>query len=209
MNTTLKAVLALLLVLVIVSGCGKRTPSEPAGHTSGHADSGRPEAPAFTLVDHAGKTHQLADYKGKIVVLEWFNPECPFVVRHYEAGTMVNLATAYADKGVVWLAINTTSHFNQAKNKATVEQYDLPYPVLDDSDGTVGRRYNAQTTPHMIVVDQAGRIAYNGAIDDDPVGNKTERVHYLKNALDDLLAGRPVATSETRPYGCSVKYADL
>lgn len=208
MKTTLKIALAVLLSPWLISGCGRTEPTEHSGHTSQETDYARPEAPAFTLTDHTGKVHNLADYKGKIVVLEWVNPECPFVVRHYETGTMVNLAEAYADQEVVWLAVNTTSHFNQEKNKEFAEKYDLPYPVLDDHDGTVGRRYDAKTTPHMFVVDKAGRIAYNGAIDDDPQGNKAERIHYVKNAIDGVLSDRPVTTAETKPYGCTVKYAN-
>ncbi len=201
MNATLKIGLAVFLVLLLIGGCEQRGPTSDARQ--------RPEAPAFSLTDHTGQRHDLADYRGQIVVLEWVNPECPFVVRHYEAETMTTLANAYAEQDVVWLAINTTSHFNQEMNKVFVEEFNLPYPVLDDSDGTVGRRYGAQTTPQMVIVDKDGRIAYNGAIDDNPVGTQPQTVNYVSQALDQLLAGQPVTLSETQPYGCSVKYPDL
>ncbi len=201
MNAIFKICFSVFMVLLLIAGC------EQSGTTTDARE--RPEAPAFSLTDHTGQRHDLADYRGEIVVLEWVNPECPFVVRHYEAETMNDLAKAYAEQDVVWLAINTTSHFNQEMNTAFVEEFNLPYPVLDDSDGTVGRLYGAQTTPQMVIVDPDGRIAYNGAIDDNPVGNKPETVNYVQMALDELLAGRDVTTPETRPYGCSVKYPDL
>ena len=207
MNRTLLLELAVLATALFGVGCDRR---EPAGHSQ-HAyepaaESGQ-KAPDFTLTDHAGKTHTLSDYRGKIVVLEWTNPECPFVVRHYEAETMTDLAAAYAGKDVVWLAVNTTSHFDHTKNKAFADKYDLPYPVLDDRDGAVGRKYNVTRTPEMVIIDKTGHIVYHGAIDNDPRGNKTDVVPYVKNALEELLAGKPVSEPVTEPYGCTIKWA--
>ena len=212
MNKILKIGLSVFIVS-LVAGCNKSKPtahSSHAGHDdhSNHAaDSIHHTAPDFTLMDHTGKAHSLADYSEKNVVLEWVNPECPFVKRHYDSKTMVNLADTYAHKGVVWLAVNSTNTFDQAKNAAFVKERGVPYPVLNDSDGKVGRLYDAKTTPHLFVIDKAGRLAYQGAIDDDPAGNKTVKINYVKQAIDDLLAGRVVATPQTNSYGCSVKYA--
>lgn len=163
---------------------------------------------AFTLDDQNGNSINLADYAGKIIVLEWINPDCPFVQRHYEAKTMINLARQYQDKGVVWLAVNSTNHWNQQKNHDFHQTQKLPYPVLDDHSGVVGKLFKAKTTPHMYIIDTKGKIAYQGAIDDDPHGNKgSGATNYVKQALDELLAGKSVSVAETKPYGCSVKYA--
>ncbi|MGK0359636.1 MAG: peroxiredoxin [Bradymonadia bacterium] len=166
-------------------------------------------APDFALVDHTGKTHKLADYKGKVVVLEWTNPECPFVVRHYKAKTMTTLAQKYAGKEIVWLAVNSSHFANPAINKAFVEKEKLTYAVLDDAKGAVGNAYGARTTPDMFVVDPAGKIAYRGAIDNDPFGDKpaAEKVNYIDVAVPAVFAKGKVALPQTKPYGCSVKYA--
>jgi len=164
----------------------------------------------FTLNDHQGNTVSLADHKGQIIVLEWINPDCPFVKRHYQKGTMASLARHYRDDGVVWLAINSTSTFNQEKNKAFHEKHDLPYPILDDHNGTTGRTFNAKTTPHLFVIDTQGTVVYQGAIDNDPQGAKApeETVNYISKALDELLEGRAISANRTNAYGCSVKYAE-
>lgn len=159
----------------------------------------------FTLEDQDGKKHSLADFADKVVVLEWINPECPFVVRHYKAGTMVDLAKKYADKGVVWLAIDSTSHTAAADSKSWISAHSLPYAILQDRDGAVGHQYKAVTTPHMYVI-AGGKLVYQGAIDDDARGNKSDKVNYVAQALDEVLAGKEVSTSQTKPYGCSVKY---
>lgn len=166
------------------------------------------DAPEFTLTDHAGNEVSLSDFDGTVRVLEWMNPDCPFVQRHYTAGTMTTLATEYADKNVVWLAINTTHYFTQAKNAEFAKEHKLPYPVLNDSDGTVGKQYGAATTPQMVIIDTNGTVVYNGAIDDDPRGrNEGEATNYVRNALNQLLAGESIEPASTKPYGCSVKYA--
>jgi len=164
-------------------------------------------APAFTLTDSAGNRVSLSDYSGKVVVLEWVNPDCPFVQRHNKAGTMKDLATKYGARGVVWLAVNSTNYMDAAASAKFKAANDLPYPILVDRSGEVGHLYGARTTPHMYIIDGGGRLAYIGAIDDDPRGNKDGPVtNYVAAALDQVLAGKPVATAETKPYGCSVKY---
>jgi peroxiredoxin len=169
------------------------------------------KAPEFTLTSFGGKTISLSDYKGKIVVLEWFNLECPFVQYHYNtANTMVDLAKKYKDK-VVWLAINSTSHTTPEENKTFAEKHKLPYPILDDRSGKVGRAYNATNTPHIFIIDTKGYIVYDGAIDNSPMGNTPqgqELINYVDKALTELKAGRTVSIRETKPYGCTVKYAN-
>lgn len=164
-------------------------------------------APNFTLQDTSGNAVSLADYKGKIVVLEWFNPGCPVTVRHAQAGTMKDLVNRYKDRDVVLLAINSTDGSTNATNQKATEQYKLNYPLLNDSNGRVGQAYSAKTTPHMYIIDRAGVLVYAGAIDDDPNGGKANRINHVSKALDEILAGNAVSTPETKPYGCSVKYA--
>jgi peroxiredoxin len=166
-------------------------------------------APAFELKDASGKDHKLSDYKGKIVVLEWTNPQCPFVVKHYKNGDMQGLAKKYTEKGVVWLAVNS-SHFNTPKDSLEIaSEWKIEHPVLQDPDGKVGKAYGARTTPHMFVIDKDGNLAYQGAIDSDtsrdPEAVKTA-TNYVAAAVDALLEGKPVEQSATKPYGCSVKY---
>ena len=164
-------------------------------------------APGFTLADTAGNEVSLSDFKGKIVVLEWLNPDCPFVKRHYKAGTMKNLATQYAGEGVVWLTINSTHYMDAAANAKFKADNELPYTILVDQSGEVGHLYGAVTTPHMYIIDAQGKLVYIGAIDDDPRGSKGESaVNYVAVALDEVVAGKAVTTAETKPYGCSVKY---
>jgi hypothetical protein len=145
------------------------------------------------------------------VVLEWLNFECPFVKHHYEkASTMVDLAKRYKDKGVVWFAINSTNHTKPAANQAFAAKHELPYPLLDDRSGKVGRAYGAKTTPHMFVISPTGGIAYDGAIDNSPLGKTPagqEPVNYVDKVLADLVAGKDASVEKTKPYGCSVKYA--
>ena len=165
------------------------------------------QAPTFTLSDSAGNQVSLADYSGKVVVLEWLNPDFPVVQRHYKAGTMKNLATKYGAQGVVWLTINSTKYMDAAANAKFKAANDLPYPILVDQSGEVGHLYGAMTTPHMYVIDGGGNLVYIGAIDDDPRGNKDgPSTNYVSAALDEVLAGTAVSTAETKPYGCSVKY---
>ena len=164
-------------------------------------------APDFTLTDSAGNGVSLSDFEGKIVVLEWLNPDCPFVQRHYKAGTMKDLAAKYDGEGVVWLTINSTNYMDGAANAKFKADNSLPYTILVDQAGDVGHLYGAKTTPHMYIIDGTGTLVYIGAIDDDPRGNKDEpAVNYVSVVLDEVLAGKSVTTAETKPYGCSVKY---
>ena len=195
----MRAAITLMLSVAVLMLTG----SSSAGDGAAVGD----RAPAFTLSDTAGNQVSLSDYSGKVVVLEWLNPDCPFVKRHYKAGTMKNLATKYGAQGVVWLTINSTKYMDVAANAKFRATSDLPYPVLVDQSGEVGHLYGAMTTPHMYVIDGGGNLVYIGAIDDDPRGNKGgQATNYVSVALDEVLAGNPVTTAETKPYGCSVKY---
>jgi len=167
------------------------------------------KAHPFNLKSHDDKQIKLSNYAGKIVVLEWFNYECPFVKHHYEQSkTMANLAEKYKDKNVIWLAVNSTAHATADQTRGFAEQHSLPYPVLGDHSGAVGRAYHAKTTPHIYIINTEGNIVYTGAIDNAPLG-KTEGavVGYVDKALAELTAGQPVSIPATKPYGCSVKYA--
>jgi peroxiredoxin len=165
-------------------------------------------APPFALPDTTGTVHQLSDYAGRVVVLEWTNPGCPFIVRHYEAGTVPALDARYDDSQVVVLSIDS-SHFQTAEGAAAWKaERGFAHSVLLDTDGSVGRAYGARTTPHMFVIDAAGVLQYMGAIDDDPRGSLETRTPHVQHAVDALLAGQPVPVSTTQPYGCTVKYED-
>lgn len=164
-------------------------------------------APDFSLENHEGKTVKLADYKDKIVVLEWIHPGCPFVVKHYDAKTMTTLANKYAEKGVVWLAINSTNDVKNEDNKKWAAKYDVKYAILNDRDGATGHAYGATNTPHMYIIGKDGKLAYIGAIDNDPkVSDKKDKVNYVEKALDELLEGKAVSTPKTKAYGCTVKF---
>ncbi len=179
------------------------------------ATVGQP-APAFAAKDLSGKPVSLADYRGRTVVLEWVNPECPYVRKHYDSGNMQATQKAASAKGVVWLSVNST-HAGHVDFKPTAQmaawtqrQGAVPSATLMDAEGKIGRTYGARTTPHMYVIDDKGMLVYAGGIDDRPSANPSD-VKGAKNlvnaALADLLAGKPVAQAVTRPYGCSVKYA--
>lgn len=168
---------------------------------------GKP-APDFTLPNAAGKMHKLSDSRGKIVVLEWTSPECPFTVRHYDAKTMTTLYEKYSGRNVVWLAIDSNYFNTPERSQQWAKERAIAYPILQDPDGKVGRLYEAKTTPHMFVVDTQGNLAYKGAIDNDRGGSKSgaELVNYVDAALQSLLDGKIPAVAETKPYGCSIKY---
>ncbi len=173
----------------------------------GSVMAGDGAAPAFTLEDTNGNEVSLSDFEGKVVVLEWVNPGCPYVKRHYNEGTMTKLAEEYASQDVVWLAVNSTNSMDAAASEEFRAEHSVSFPFLVDQPGTVGKSYGAATTPHMFVIDREGSIVYQGAIDDDPRGKKGQVAHnYVSQALDEVLAGTAVSTSETKPYGCSVKY---
>ncbi len=170
------------------------------------------EAPAFKLVDTDGNTVMLSDLTkdGNIVVLEWFNPGCPFVVKHHEKlTTFKDLTKKYEGKKVKFVAINSSAKGQegngQETNKKAKKDFAMSYPVLLDESGDVGRSYGAQRTPHMFVI-KDNKIAYMGAIDDNSSADEAGKVNYVEKAVDALLAGTSVETTETKPYGCGVKY---
>lgn len=174
-------------------------------------------APEFTLTDSDGKAHKLSDFKGKFVVLEWLNHGCPFVVKHYGSGNMQKLQREYTGKDVVWLSIVSSAPGKQGHmsaeetNKAKAEKGSAATAILLEEDGTVGRLYEARTTPHMFVVGPEGTLIYAGAIDSvaspDPADVAGAK-NYVKQALDEAMAGKPVSEPSTKAYGCGVKYAN-
>jgi peroxiredoxin len=175
-----------------------------------YADQKPVKAPDFKLKNYDGKEVKLADYKGKIVVLEWINQECPFVRYHYEKKpTMKELAKKYKEKKVVWLAIDSTNHQKTEKNKEYVGKNKILHPILDDRSDKVGRAYKATNTPHMFIINTYGNIVYNGAIDNAPLGKvpkDKEYVNYVDKALEKLTSDKTVTIAKTKPYGCTVKY---
>lgn len=171
------------------------------------------KAPSFTLPAADGTQVSLADFADTVVVLEWFNEGCPFVKNHYEDGDMQSLQSAYAEKGVVWLTINSTAkdhqdHLTAEETKELAGEWKIEKAkMLLDESGTVGQQYQAKTTPHMYIINK-GTLVYQGAIDDKPdaFSDPKKANNYVRAALDQVLAGRPVTAAETTPYGCSVKY---
>jgi peroxiredoxin len=168
-------------------------------------------APDFELKDLDGKVVKLSDYKGKVVVLEWFNPECPVIVKAHTEGALKDQAARVAKDGVVWLSINSGAAGKEGtgvdKNKKAKADWKMANAILIDEKGDVGRKYEAKTTPHMYVIDAKGVLAYRGAIDNAGSGKPDgELVNYVDAALADIKAGKPVAKAETKSYGCSVKY---
>jgi peroxiredoxin len=172
-------------------------------------------APDFTLTDIEGKTHRLSDYKGKTVVLEWVNPECPFVMKHYGSGNIPKLQKSATSDGVVWLSINTGGAGGQEADdnaehvKWTKSMNAAPTAYLRDRDGKVGRLYGAKATPHMYVIKADGTLVYNGAIDSirsAEVDDIAKAENYVASALAAVAAGKPVAKATSQPYGCAVKY---
>lgn len=177
------------------------------------AEVGKP-APDFVLTDLSGKEVRLSDFKGKPIVLEWFNPGCPFVKYAHTEGPLVDMAQQEVDKGVVWLAINSGAEgmqgFEIADNENMVGEFGMKHPVLRDPDGVVGHLYGAEKTPHMYLIDDAGTLLYAGGIDNAPFGEVdggADRIGYLDEALAAMRDGKPVATPTAKAWGCTVKYA--
>jgi peroxiredoxin len=174
-------------------------------------------APNFALSAADGKTHSLGDFKGKYVVLEWFNPGCPFVQKHYTSDNMQTLQKEFTGKGVAWLTIDSSApgaqgHLTPEEAKKQMSQWKMgSTALLFDPNGKVGHEYHATNTPHMVIVDPAGKLIYEGAIDSkatyDPADIKSS-TNYVKAALEEAMAGKPVSNAETKAYGCSIKYAD-
>jgi peroxiredoxin len=172
-----------------------------AGDDEALGSKGGKDAPAFALKDTNGKAHTLEQYKDKIVVLEWTEPGCPYIVNHAKAGTMKKIAKDYADKGVVFLGICTSRNTDTDGMKSFMKEQKIDYTVLMDPTGEIGRAYGASNTPHMFVI-QGGKIVYEGAIDDDPrMSKKDGAVNYVRQALDELIAKKAVTTAKTKPYG--------
>jgi peroxiredoxin len=172
-------------------------------------------APDFTLPDLDGKSVRLSDFRGKTVVLEWFNPECPFVKASHTKGSLVDTAARVTKDGVVWLAINSGAPGKQGtgveKNRAALKTFNLTHPVLLDESGAVGKLYGAAHTPHMYVVSPEGKLVYRGAIDNSPDGEAEsptdgKLVRYVEDALAEVKSGKAPAVADTKAYGCSVKY---
>ncbi|MCX8090216.1 MAG: redoxin domain-containing protein [Verrucomicrobiae bacterium] len=177
------------------------------------AEVGQP-APDFTATDIEGKTHKLSDYKGKIVVLESYNLDCPFVANQYKTGAMQDLQAELTARGVVWFVVNSVnarhpSHRPPEKAKQEWAAQKMKATAwLDDSSGKIGRAYGMKTTPHMFVIAKDGTLAYAGAIDDKASSDHDPRAarNYVREAVEALLADKPVPVARTKPYGCSVKY---
>ena len=170
-------------------------------------------APDFTLTDVDGKEVTLSSFKGKTIVLEWYNPDCPYVrYAHGEAGPLASMPQRYIEQGVVWLAINSGAEGKQGSgvgnNMKARDSYGITYPVLMDTSGEVGRLYEAMTTPHMFVIDRGFNLVYNGALDNAPRGEVQgdAAVNHIDNVFAALSAGEAVAEARTKPYGCGVKY---
>jgi peroxiredoxin len=173
-------------------------------------------APDFSLPDTNGQTHQLSQYKGKWVVLEWYQPDCPFVRKHYGSGNMQALQKEFTAKGVVWLSIDSSAPGEEGNypadklNEIASSQGVARTALLLDPDGKVGHAYGAKTTPDMYIINPDGKLVYEGAIDSKPttsVADLKVATNYVKAALDDSMTGKSVPQTVTRPYGCSVKYA--
>ena len=195
------------VVIGLVAGLGATLPAQEAAVGK--------RAPEFSLTDINGKTNALSSFKGKFVVLEWSNFDCPFVKKHYGSGNMQRLQKTYTEKGVVWLTVNSSAPGKQGNyppekwNEMIKEKAAVPTAVLLDPDGTVGRLYGAKTTPHIFIINPDGDLIYMGAIDDqpsfEPATVKTAR-NYVEAALNAAMSGKPVETTTTQSYGCSVKY---
>jgi hypothetical protein len=175
------------------------------------------KGPEFELTDTSGATHKLSDFSGKVVVLEWVNHGCPFVRKHYDSGNMQSTQRAATSEGVVWLSICSSGEGEQGNHtpaqwkKLNEENNTAATAVLLDASGKVGRLYGARTTPHMFVIDASGTLVYQGGIDSIASTSKADlkrAENHVLAALADINAGRPVAKSDTRPYGCSIKYVD-
>lgn len=228
MNRTASLFALAALALGGTLGCSKDAPKpvaaaapspaavEPSGAEAPSAPApGQDAAPDFALPDLEGKTVRLSDFRGKTVVLEWFNPNCPFVRMAHEKGSLKTFPREAMAGGVVWLAINSGAPGKQGhgieKNAEGKKRFSMDYPILLDEDGEVGKRYGATNTPHMFVVDPAGRLVYRGAIDNSPDGEGESPegnvlVRYVEVALAALAQGRLPEVRETKAYGCSVKY---
>ncbi|MGM0575014.1 MAG: redoxin domain-containing protein [Myxococcota bacterium] len=202
------------------AAAGEGAAEAPAGEAREEVDEGPEEAevgepaPDFTLPAVEGGEVSLSDHRGETVVLEWYNPDCPFVKYAYTEGPLRDMAARHGEDGVVWLAINSGAPGKQGagreRNARSKEGYGIDHPVLLDESGDVGRAYGATNTPQMVVVDDEGVVAYVGALDNAPLGKVRGDEHrvYVEEALANVKAGREVSTTRTEAYGCSVKYGE-
>jgi peroxiredoxin len=225
----MNAAIGLAMCGVLTLACSRKSQTEPAGSgplgSSASAAQVAPAsmgaaklgavAPDFELPDLDGKLVKLSSFRGKTIVLEWFNPGCPFVKASHTKGSLVDTAARHEKKGAVWLAINSGAPGKQGHgveaNREAKHRFNLSHPVLLDERGVVGRAYAAAHTPHMYVIDPNGVLVYRGAIDNSPDGEGEspaggKLVNYVDAAIADLAAGKPVAIPQTEAYGCSVKY---
>lgn len=200
----LKRFFQIPLIITVLYACG----------SSAALRVGEP-APGFEGVDTGGNVHRLADYRGKTVVLEWTNHDCPYVRKHYGAGNMQAQQREAAAQGVVWLSIISSAPGKQghvspeAAEELTRKRKAAPLAVILDSEGRIGRAYHARTTPHMFIIDATGVLVYMGGMDSISTASPDDipqATQYVRAALQELAAGKPVSTPVTRPYGCSVKY---
>lgn len=200
----MKTLTSLIAIVAICAGPGLYAAAEVGS-----------KAPDFSLKDTNGKTESLSKYKGKFVVLEWTNPDCPFVHKHYDSGNMQKLQREFTGKGVVWLTIDSSAEGKQGNypadklNEILKERHASPTALLLDTDGKVGKEYGAKTTPHMFIINPEGKLIYEGGIDNIPSTDQADiakATNYVQAALDEAMAGKPVTTPTSRPYGCGVKY---
>lgn len=208
MNRYTSSVLAFCLVLMLSAPGGRLAAADPPGAT---ARIGEP-APAFALEGIDGAQHRLADHEGKIVVLQWINADCPFIVNVFRGGVVKRTLQAITSSGddVVFLAVDSTANKPREEviegDRAFLERYELDFPVLVDYDGAVGKQYDARTTPQVFVIDREGILRYHGEFTDDPTGRKPDSKNRVVTAVQQIRAGQPVNPSFVRPWGCSVKY---
>jgi hypothetical protein len=204
MRTPTVAIVAAVLAL---SGTAPLRAAAPVGQP----------APEFFAADSSGRLRSLGEFKGRWVVLEWHNNGCPYVRKHYDSGNMQRLQQEWTAKGVAWLTVissapGTQGHVTAGEaNRYAVQSHATPTAILLDPRGLVGRLYEAKTTPHMFVVNPQGIVVYNGAIDNRPSTDPSDvdgATNYVATALTDAMAGKPVSVAASRPYGCSIKYAD-
>jgi peroxiredoxin len=199
--------------LALITACSLSLLTPLLTSTAATAEVGKP-APEFTATDIEGKTHKLSDYKGKIVVLESYNLDCPFCHNHFKTGAMQDLQAEMTKEGVIWLMVNSVNAKNpgyrnpEAAKKEWAAQKMKATAWLDDHSGEVGKKYGMRTTPHMFVIDKNGVLAYQGAIDDrasDSGDPRTAR-NYVREAVQKLMAGQKLEVTQTKPYGCGIKY---
>ncbi|MEM1329488.1 MAG: thioredoxin family protein [Planctomycetota bacterium] len=221
-STLMKSIMTLAGASALAFAAATATAHGHDGHKKGqdghkeHMTQAEPgeigsAAPAFTLMDTEGNEVSLSDFEGKVVVLEWFNPQCPFVVKHHKKFDTMTATQKWAkEQDVVWLAINSGAPGKQGHgvelNSKMKDEWNISYPILMDESGEIGRAYGAKTTPHMFIIAEDGTIAYNGAIDSDRSISKAGEINFVEAALKAHLAGETIETASTRPYGCSVKY---